>query len=421
MPSKIAIVFHYIHQNKNSYHALAGALEKEKLNIPLYFFEKDFVKNLEKIVPNFEKIVVAISFCTPQILEIATLVKKIRKKFGKEILLLAGGPHTTGDPRGTLKNLGFDLTVIGEGEKTFTDLISKLEKGEEYKKIKGIAYLSHNNYCYTGHREPINLDDYPPFAEKYKKFNPIEITRGCSFGCKFCQTTFMYNAPVRHRSIDKICKYVETGLKYDIKEFRFVTPNAFSYGSENGCNINLNKLENLLKSVRGTIKNKGKMFLGSFPSEVRPEHVTPDTIELVKTYTDNDNLIFGAQSGSPKILEQLNRGHTVEDVYNAAKLTIESGLKANIDFIFGLPNETKEDIAKTLKFMDDLTKLGARIHGHTFMPLAGTPYSNEPPRKLDKRTLKTLNTFLSEKYLYGNWVKQEEMAQKIYNFMQQQK
>jgi B12-binding domain/radical SAM domain protein len=362
--------------------------------------------------------VVAISFCTPQIYQIANLVKSLRGKFGNEVILVAGGPHPTGDPENTLK-LGFDLVVVGEGEETFSELLIKLKQDEDYKNIKGIAYFSDGKYKFTGFRKPINLDDYPAFAVKHKKFNSIEITRGCTFGCKFCQTTFLYHGPIRHRRIENVCKYVEIMLKEGLTDIRFITPNSFGYSSPNGKEVNLEAVENLLKSVRGVIKNKGRIFFGSFPSEVRPEHVTSETIELVKKYCNNDNLVIGTQSGSLRILKECRRGHSVEDVYNAVELTTKAGLKANVDFMFGLPHETEEDMNMTLEVMKDLIKMGARIHGHTFMPLAGTPYYNESPGKLDKETIGKLNKLASRGKLYGDWRKQEKIAEKIYEFVKE--
>jgi len=418
MKSKIAVVFYYTRQNRNSYNVLAGALEKDVFNVDIYFIGKDLEESLTEIILKYEKIIVAISFCTPQIYQIANLLENLKKQFKDKIFLVAGGPHPTGDPKNTL-NLGFDVIVMSEGEETFSELIIKLKNNEDYQGVKGISYFSNGNYIFTGFRKPINLDEYPAFAIKHKKFNPIEITRGCTFGCKFCQATFLYHAPIRHRSIKSICEHVKIMIKEGLRDIRFITPNSFCYGSRNGKELNLEAVEDLLKSVRDIIKNKGRIFFGTFPSEVRPEHVNSETIELVKRYANNDNLIIGAQSGSPGILKECNRGHTVDDIYNAVESTIGAGLKANVDFIFGLPHETEEDVNMSLKVIGDLIKMGARIHGHTFMPLAGTPYATELPGKLNKDTFLKLDKLAFKGKLYGDWKKQEKIAKDIYRFIKE--
>jgi B12-binding domain/radical SAM domain protein len=403
MENDVALVYHYTKQNRNSYNVLTGALELDGYfnNLDIYFIDEkqNIRKQIPELLQKYKKLILAISFCTPQIAEIFSLIKELKSKYDQQIIFIAGGPHPTGDPENTLKK-GFNIVVVGEGEKAFPDLLKKVISDKEFK--QGI----------TPRQEPIDVDKYPPFAERHRKFNSIEITRGCSFACKFCETSFLYG-PVRHRSTDQICKYVKIMFSHGLKDIRFISPNAFSYGSKDGREVNLEAIENLLKPIREIIKDEGRIFLGSFPSEVRPGQVSKEIIELIKKYADNDNLIIGAQSGSPKILKECRRQHTVEDIYNAVKLVLEAGLKANVDFIFGLPRETKEDLSLTIKVMEDLIKMGAKIHGHTFMPLVGTPYANEPAGKIDNENLKKLQKLDSDGKLYGDWKEQIQIAKDI--------
>jgi len=134
-------------------------------------------------------------------------------------------------------------------------------------------------------------------------------------------------------------------------------------------------------------------------------------------YADNNNLIIGAQSGSERILELCHRGHAVEDVYRAVELTLKKGLKANVDFIFGLPGETEEDIRLTIKVMSDLVKMGARIHAHTFMPLPQTPFAKAPAGRIDKSIQKMIRELIPKGIIYGDWKKQERIAKKISRYL----
>ena len=69
-------------------------------------------------------------------------------------------------------------------------------------------------------------------------------------------------------------------------------------------------------------KNRKRIFFGTFPSEVRPESVKEETLRITQELGDNDNLTMGAQSGSPKILASIRRGHTVEQVFDAVDLAL---------------------------------------------------------------------------------------------------
>ncbi|MFN4132671.1 MAG: TIGR04013 family B12-binding domain/radical SAM domain-containing protein, partial [Caldimicrobium sp.] len=243
---------------------------------------------------------------------------------------------------------------------------------------------------------------------------PIEITRGCPFLCKYCQTPRLFGVKVRHRSIEKILFYDEALLKKGIRDLRFITPNAFAYGSSDGKTLNLEALNLLLSELHKLTQiYNGRIFFGSFPSEVRPEHVNEETINLIKNYCANDNLVIGAQTGSEKMLEYLARGHTVEDVRRAVKLILKAGLKAKVDFIFGLPGESEDTLKETLSFMEELAHLGAIIHAHTFLPLPQTPFMKKTPGNLSPEILNFIKKYLPKGQIFGNWEKQRFLAEKI--------
>jgi len=415
--SKIALVLYYQKDNIFSFNALVGAVESESYlsGINIFFIRKkeDLINKIKKLISSDVEVILGLSFFTTQIWEIHELVSLLRKKFAEKVIIMAGGSHPTGDPSGTLK-MGIDIVVIGEGEQTLIELLKKIKDKENIKLTKGIALLDNeDNTYFTGKREPIDLNQYPPLPQKNIQFGAIEITRGCPYMCYFCQTSYIFGTTPRHRSVDSICKVIEFMKKFNKNDIRFITPNAFSYGSIDGKSLNLPKLEELLAKIKAILPPKGKIFLGSFPSEVRPEHVTKDTLRLVLKYAANDNLVLGAQSGSQKMLDACNRGHNTEDVYNAVKLTINSGLKANVDFIFGLPNENDEDIELTFSFMKKLTDIGARIHAHAFMPLPKTPFAKMPVKLFTPAFKKQIELLNRRGILYGDWKKQEKLALKI--------
>ncbi len=421
LKNQIALVLYYHKDHIFSYNALVAAVETESYldDIKIAFIRKqeDLIIEIKKLISNKFKVILGLSFFTPQIWETYELIRHLRKKFANEVLIIAGGSHPTGDPSGTLK-MGVDIVVIGEGEKTLIELLKTAKVDGDIKQVKGLALLnSDKEIIITGNREPIDLNQYPPLPQKYIKFGAIEITRGCPYGCYFCQTSYIFGTTPRHRNIDSICKAIELMKKYNKNDIRFLSPNAFSYGSIDGKSVNLPKLEELLTRTKEIIEPKGRIFFGSFPSEVRPEHVTPETINLILNYAANDNLVIGAQSGSQKVLDACHRGHDIEVVYNAVKLTLKSGLKAYVDFIYGLPNETDEDIELTFSFMKTLTDMGARIHAHSFMPLPKTPFAKMPVKIFTHAFNKQINLLNRKGILFGEWKKQEKLAMKISKYL----
>jgi len=422
LKKNIALVAFYQKENIYSFNALIGAIETEQTlnDIDIFFIrgKENIISELNQLIEIYRKVIVGISFFTTQVLNIYQLLKILKKKFKNKITFIAGGAHSTGDPLGTLK-MGFDLVVVGEGEEALIDLLLRIKNNESFCTVKGIAYFNQKEeYVYTGKREPINLDNYPPLPVKHTRFGAIEITRGCPYSCYFCQTPHIFGAKPRHRSINNICKAIKImALDYGKNDIRFISPNAFSYGSVDGKTLNLDQLEKLLKEIRKIIYPNGRIFLGSFPSEVRPEHVSIDSLNLVKLYAANDNIVIGAQSGSQRLLDLCNRGHKVEDIYNAVQLTVQSGLKANVDFIFGLPHEKETDIDLTLEVITDLTDIGARIHTHSFLPLPQTVFASFDAKKIHKKIKKVLYELNVRGLAYGEWKKQESTAIKISKYL----
>jgi radical SAM superfamily enzyme YgiQ (UPF0313 family) len=112
-------------------------------------------------------------------------------------------------------------------------------------------------------------------------------------------------------------------------------------------------------------------------------------------------------------LDRSHRGHTVEDIYRAVGITLDAGLIANVDFIFGRPGETEEDRALTRKVIEDLAAMGARIHSHVFMPLAGTPWADASPGDVDPKTRKLLERLTGRGQQFGQWREQQQACRAV--------
>lgn len=336
------------------------------------------------------------SFTTRQ----AAKVFKEVENAGKDSIFIAGGPHPSGCPEETLKY--FDYVVIGEGEETLPELVRVLQKKGDPGEVKGIAYKNPDTgrITLTPERPHVNLDSYPCFDPK-KLRAPIEISRGCPWGCKYCQTPRLFGREVRHRSIDSILKNAQ-----HYNDLRFIASNAFAYGSD-GIHPRFDKVEKLLSALQ-KLPDK-KIFFGTFPSEVRPEFVTEESVELVRKYCANDSLSLGAQSGSDRILKEIRRGHTVEDSISAVECCLEHDIMPAVDFIFGLPTETEEDQEKSLELVRWICEKGGTVRAHYMTPLPGTPYASSVPSDVSDRVRRELGKLALGGKLTGYWEKHRKV------------
>jgi B12-binding domain/radical SAM domain protein len=279
--------------------------------------------------------------------------------------------------------------------------------------VPGIASLTSDGQLRkNGRAERIVLDDFPPFGPAHDRFGPIEITRGCIYACRFCQTPYFAGANFRHRSVANVREWARYLVGRGFRDFRFLTPTSLSYGTAT-AEPDLAAVEALLAGVREEIGPERKLWFGTFPSEVRPEHVSDASLRLLKKWVSNKALIVGGQSGSDRVLAASARGHDAAAVERAVVLCVEHGFVPHVDFLLGLPEETPVDVEATLQLMDRLVARGAKVHGHTFLPLPGTPFRKAAAGALTDEVRRRLRNLASKGQLYGQWEQQEATAQQM--------
>ena len=328
------------------------------------------------------------SFATAQAEEIYGEVSRARAA-NVEAIFIAGGPHPSAMPEEVLEH--FDFVVIGEGEETLPELIKAIVEGRDPAQVLGIAYKQSDGVRFTEKRPPVDLDSYPPFA---KILAPIEISRGCPWGCAYCQTPRLFGTCMRHRSIPVIAEFARRH-----KDIRFTSPNSLAYGSD-GRKPRLEKVELLLKALS---EQKKPIYFGTFPSEVRPEFVSAPALELITKYCANKSISLGGQSGSPAVLRSIGRGHGRDEIEEACELALEHGLIPQVDLIFGLPMESPEDQQMTLDLVRWIEGKGGKVRAHRFMPLPGTPLAGTRPAPLSEEAEAILGSLALKGRLTGTW------------------
>jgi B12-binding domain/radical SAM domain protein len=355
------------------------------------------------------------SFYSPDFAAAAADLAEVKANDASGALHIAGGVHATAEPLATLR-AGFDLVVVGEGEHALVAIVDAIANGRDPRELPGTAHLDRTTESARlvthgpGERHP--LDAFPPFNARYRKWNALEITRGCVYACSFCQTPYMFKAKFRHRSVENVRFFVDRMREHGSRFVRFLTPTCLSYGSTD-TEPNLDAVDALLASVREGAGAEAKIFFGTFPSEVRPEHVTARALAILARWVDNRTLVIGGQSGSDRILEETRRGHTVDDVIRAVRLSVEAGFRPDVDFLLGLPGERTEDRTASMELADRLIGMGARIHSHAFMPLPGTPLRDAVPAPIEPETMLAMARLESKGKAYGQWRRQLVTAESL--------
>ncbi|HWQ20103.1 MAG TPA: TIGR04013 family B12-binding domain/radical SAM domain-containing protein [Methanotrichaceae archaeon] len=326
------------------------------------------------------------SFATAQAEEVYAEVGQARS----DAVCIAGGPHPSARPEEALEF--FDYVVIGEGEEALPELISALNQNGDPGCVSGIAFRKDGQVIYTPRGDQVDLDRYLPFQRPL--LAPVEISRGCPWGCAYCQTPRLFGTRMRHRSVPLITKYA-----HEHKDIRFTSPNSLAYGSD-GRTPRLDKVEMLLRSLSELNK---PIYFGTFPSEVRPEFVSDRAMDLITTYCTNDSLNIGGQSGSLRVLKSIGRGHGLEEIEAACDICLDHAVAPHVDLIFGLPGESPEDQCQTLDLAKWIVGRGGKVRAHYFDPLPGTPFEDRMPVPLEEDVDKELGRLALEGKLTGKW------------------
>jgi B12-binding domain/radical SAM domain protein len=426
----VAVAFLASDVNRFSINALTGAIEQdETLQILLSFpHPRHAQAEIENLLTLADTVVVAFSFMSSALLSTAQLLEQLKASFASvqnRLLFVAGGPHASGDANRTLA-LGFDVIFIGEGERSFPEFLHRLfDQRRDFLDIRGLAFLEKESdqprVIRTGRSVQIELDNsYPSIGVRHKRLGAIEIGRGCPHACGFCQTPFLHGVRMRHRPLESVLWHIEHLVKFGFKDIRFITPDSLAYLSHDGMHPDYTQLEQALQAMK-EVAGHAKIKFGEFPSEMRPEYITPELAQLINQYSDAAYVAIGAQSGSERMLEAMHREHDVASVERAVTYLAKYCRKLKkiyVDFIAGLPNETEQDEILSQNLMQRLTAISSKvcIHSHTFMPLPGTPMQFAAPGSVGKATRKTFEMLSKRGQEWGDWQQQEKIAHVMTEF-----
>lgn len=375
--------------NKHSIRALLAAYEK-------WFPEKEYYVLTPKDAFDFleEDDLALFSFLTGSSTAYIDYAAKLKEKLPK-LNTICGGAHASARSEDMLKY--FDAVCTGEGEESIKDIIEMAEQG----RVEGII---------TG-KKVLNLDDYRVFPRKMVSLGPIEIVRGCPSGCAYCQTPQLFRGRLRHRSIDFIVDEIKFALsRKGFADVRFIAPDASSYQFNKG--INLEAIESLLYNVRNTIGTNGKLFYGTFPSELDPAGVSKELVDILVRYCDNKQIVLGLQSASHDMQKIMHRRSGLLETENAIELFLDKNFEIVVDLIFGLPYETEETYEETYKFIEKW-KGKVTIHSHPFDPLPGSKWQYETPTEVSEKLIKAVRSLEGIGRVFGRVVKDKEKVCRI--------
>lgn len=283
-----------------------------------------------------------------------------------ETVIILGGPEVRYSAENFLR-YGADYIVIGEGEETMTELVNALmlvpagmandfsesSTHESRHSIPGIAFLEGDNFVQNPERQKIkdlndlsipnrkkiNLRQYLDAWKTFHGKNALSVStmRGCPYTCKWCSRA-VYGLSYRRRNPDKVVEeLVQIKKDYNPDSLWFVD-DVFTISHK------------WLASFRDELKRQD--ILIPYECITRSDRLSEEVILMLKE-TGCFRIWIGAESGSQKVIDLMDRRVDVNHVRDMIKLTRKHGIEAGTFIMLGYPGETEEDIEETIRHLKD--------------------------------------------------------------------
>jgi radical SAM superfamily enzyme YgiQ (UPF0313 family) len=268
------------------------------------------------------------------------LAKRIKTELGAIVIL--GGTHITAVPETLTKD--FDCAVIGEGDATFPNLLSKIISGSRDYRMKGVAFHNGDELVVGDRADVIELDDLPitePPIISYEGGKGIALvtSRGCVNRCLHCSEQAIWR-PRRMMSGERLVEII-------VHHYKSSGIGNFVFHDD----LSVSDLNRLIVLRDGLAKRDllGKIKIGKV--SCNSELVTEDIVLILKEL-GIDIVGFGLESASPTVLSKVKGGKVkVEDFENAITLFGKHKVRSGASSIWGFPGETPADMQMTKDFL----------------------------------------------------------------------
>lgn len=306
------------------------------------------------------------------------------KQAAKDVYIVFGGPQADLSCEDTLRQIPYvDYICCGEGETTVVPFFSSLLVGTPDLTVRGLAYRGDGGIVQNPRPELIaDLDTLPIIDYSLLDFSnegyspmemnlfPVDVGRGCPFGCTYCSTKTFWGRRYRLKSPERIIQEIkEIHDRFGFTRFNF-EHDMFT----------LNR-EKVIK-VCGMLKEIG--FPVTWRCSARIDCLDEELVDIMID-AGLTSLFMGIETGSPRMQKLVQKNLKLEDVPRKLRYISSKGIIATTSFIFGFPNETEEDFAQTIRLMTELSKLpNLTVHAHLCAFFAGTELTKQYCQTIDK-------------------------------------
>ncbi|HEX55509.1 MAG: hypothetical protein DRO90_00550 [Candidatus Altiarchaeales archaeon] len=301
------------------------------------------LEKLKRDVEKFDPDLIIVNTTTPTIENDLMVIEKLRGITKAKSAIF--GVHATHFARELIKLPQIDIVIKKEPEITAYELTKK-----NLEDVSGIIYKDNGKIRENPDREFLNPDELPfpawdlvdldnyRMPIKNEKYVLLSTGRGCPYRCKFCVSQSYYGRRFRKRSVESVIEEIEYVTSLGIRNFFFFVE---TFTLDRRFVINL--CEEIIR------RNLNIEWV----CNSRVDTVDVEMLRQMKR-AGCWLISFGIESADQRILDNVNKGITVEQSKKAIEITNKVGIATIGHFIFGLPGETQETIKETIEFSKKL-------------------------------------------------------------------
>ena len=352
--------------------SLAAALLQDSLTVEVLDLDigpsQDPMGKLDETLGRLDPAVVGVTAMSDSFRSAREACSRV-KAWNPSALTVLGGVHATVHDKRILASCAdVDIVVRGEGEVSFREVVLARSAGLPISGIRGITHRDAGRVVRNPRRNiPPDLDAYPIPAhhllagEGYRA-RGISSSRGCSHRCTFCSIRSLYGGTVRFRDIGSLMDEID--LLADLGAQRILF-------SDDNFTDDAARAESLCREIgREGFHRRIRFFAQARIDDMCRSPMLPGIL----SGAGFEAVYFGAESGSPEILEYYRKGITPADMERCVALCVEQNLIPVVSFILFGPMDTAGTIRETLALARRLFECGAEIaYTEMLIPYPGTP------------------------------------------------
>lgn len=343
-------------------------LKKTKNNVRLMDCPKERMDQacLMRFVKGFMPDIVIMSTSTMSFKEDCCILGLIKRFTDCKTILF--GSHVTFFPELALANEAVDFIIKNEPEFIIKSLVKKLCERKNYSKIEGIGFKHSNKVIINKDKEfEMDMDKFPILDRGpilgFAYFNPLVkkipwttmfTSRGCLMYCNFCTSKRFYGNKYRANSADHVIKEIKYLINLGYKEIFFRDEN-FTTDS--------NRVKKICRQI---IEENIKI---SWICSSRIDTINEELIILMQK-AGCHMIRFGVESGNQKILNNLKKGVSLEQIEEVFKLCRKHRMGTHAHLMVGCVGENWDTIDDTIKFIKKLDPTTITCGAYT--PIPGT-------------------------------------------------